>query len=72
MLGKEERRRNLTITILSLSLLTVMAGAAVAPALGTFLPAPYAVAAGAAALLTVWSVTIKGDTPAKHAVIQEK
>lgn len=33
MLGKEERRRNLTITILSLSLLTVMAGAAVAPAL---------------------------------------
>lgn len=41
-------------------------------ALGTFLPAPYAVAAGAAALLTVWSVTIKGDTPAKHAVIQEK
>ena len=41
-------------------------------ALGAFLPAPYAVAAGAAALLTVWSVTIKGDAPAKHAVIQEK
>lgn len=35
MLAKEERRRNLTITILSLSLLTVMAGAAVAPALNT-------------------------------------
>lgn len=33
MLGKEERRRHLTMTILSLSLLTVMAGAAVAPAL---------------------------------------
>ncbi len=35
MLGKKERRRNLTMTILSLSLLTVMAGAAVAPALDT-------------------------------------
>ncbi len=33
MLGKEDRRRNLTFAILSLSLLTVMAGAAVAPAL---------------------------------------
>lgn len=31
---KQERRKNLTVTILSLSLLTVMAGAAVAPALG--------------------------------------
>ena len=30
---KKERRRKLTISILSLSLLTVMAGAAVAPAL---------------------------------------
>lgn len=35
MLSKQERRRNLTIAILSLSLLTVMAGAAVAPALNT-------------------------------------
>ena len=33
MLKKKERKRNLTIAILSLSLLTVMAGAAVAPAL---------------------------------------
>ena len=32
---KKERRTNLTVTILSLSLLTVMAGAAVAPALDT-------------------------------------
>lgn len=35
MVNKENRRRTLTITILSLSLLTVMAGAAVAPALNT-------------------------------------
>lgn len=35
MLSKQERRRNLTLAILSLSLLTVMAGAAVAPALNT-------------------------------------
>lgn len=35
MFSKKERRRNLTMTILSLSLLTVMAAAAVAPALNT-------------------------------------
>ena len=35
MITKEHRRRNLTVSILSLSLLTVMAGAAVAPALNT-------------------------------------
>ena len=35
MIYKENRRKNLTLTILSLSLLTVMAGAAVAPALNT-------------------------------------
>ena len=35
MTAEKESRKNLTITILSLSLLTVMAGAAVAPALNT-------------------------------------
>lgn len=35
MAAEKESRKNLTITILSLSLLTVMAGAAVAPALNT-------------------------------------
>ena len=35
MIIREHRRRNLTVSILSLSLLTVMAGAAVAPALNT-------------------------------------
>lgn len=35
MITKKNRRRNLTISILSLSLLTVMAGAAAAPALHT-------------------------------------
>lgn len=34
MISKEDRRQKMTIAILSLSLLTVMAGAAVAPALG--------------------------------------
>lgn len=33
-MGEKHRRKNLTVSILSLSLLTVMAGAAVAPALG--------------------------------------
>ena len=39
---------------------------------GSVIPVPYAVAAITAALLFLWSFTIKGDAPAKHAVIQEK